>query len=53
MITGRVKYPNNKMLKIAMGIIIGTIVIIMIFYAIFSILCYITCGNIVNNPNCY
>jgi len=43
MIVGRVKYPNNKLLKIVMWIIIGNIIFSLIAFIIFFIWCYVTC----------
>lgn len=43
MIIGRVNYPNNKLLKIAMWLIIASIVICVITIMIIFAWCYITC----------
>ena len=45
MIVGRVKYPNNKLLKIVMWIIITSIIISILLCILFVIWCYITCAN--------
>ena len=45
MIVGRVKYPNNKFLKIVMWIIIGSIILELIAFILFFIWCYITCST--------
>ena len=46
MIIGRVKYPTNNFLKIVMWIIIGTIVLSLISFIVFAVMCYITCSSI-------
>lgn len=43
MIFGRVKYPNNRILKICMWIIIVSIVIYSLLTILFVLWCYITC----------
>lgn len=43
MIVGRVKYPNNKLLKAAMWAIIGSIIFSLIAFIVFFIWCYVTC----------
>ena len=45
MIVGRVKYPKNRFLKIVMWIIIGSIIILIIFWILFIIWCYVTCSS--------
>lgn len=43
MIVGRVKYPDNKLLKVVMWVIIGSIIISIILFIIFCVWCYVTC----------
>lgn len=45
MIIGRIKYPTNKLLKIVMWIIIGSIIFGLIAFIVFVIWCYVTCSN--------
>ena len=45
MIAGRIKYPTNKALKIAMWIIIVTIVLSLLAFILLVIYCYVTCKN--------
>lgn len=46
MIVGRVKYPKNKLLKITMWIIIGTLIASIVLLIIFLAFCFITCRSI-------
>lgn len=46
MIVGRIKYPKNKLLKITMWIIIGTITASIVLLIIFLAFCFITCRSI-------
>lgn len=46
MIVGRVKYPENKLLKVAMWVIISTIILIILLFVIFAVWCYVTCSNV-------
>lgn len=45
MIYGRIKYPSNRLLKIAMWIIIICIALYLLLIILLFIWCYITCGN--------
>ena len=45
MIIGRIKYPNNKFLKVVMIIIIGSIIFCVIAFILFVIWCYVTCST--------
>lgn len=45
MILGRVKYPNNKLLKVVMWVIIGSIIVWLILIILFFIWCYGACSN--------
>lgn len=46
MIVGRVKYPKNKLLKITMWVIIGTLIASVVLLIIFLAFCFITCKSI-------
>ena len=52
MIVGRVKYPKNRLLKIAMWIIIGFTIASIILVILFMLWCYITCSNM-DTSGCY
>ena len=52
MIIGRVKYPKNKLLKIAMWLIIGSIFLSLVAFVLFVIWCYVTCANF-DKSGCY
>lgn len=45
MIVGRVQYPKNKILKIAMWVIIASVIFVIVSFILFTIWCYITCSN--------
>ena len=45
MIVGRIKYPNNKLLKIAMWVIIASIILSIVAVIVFMIACYVMCGQ--------
>ncbi len=45
MIVGRVKYPTNKLLKVAMWVIIGSVILGIIAVVLFMVWCYITCSQ--------
>ena len=45
MIVGRVKYPNNKLLKVVMWVIIISILLGIVMFIFISIWFYITCSN--------
>lgn len=45
MIVGRIKYPNSKLLKIVMWIIIASIILSMIAVILFIMWCVVTCEN--------
>ena len=46
MIYGRIKYPNNRLLKIVMWVIIVIIILEIILFILFLIMCSITCGSL-------
>ncbi len=46
MIVGRVKFPENKLLKVAMWIIIASIIAGILFFIFIIVMCYITCSNV-------
>ena len=43
MIVGRVKYPNNRLLKIVMWVIIISIILEIVLFIILVVVCYISC----------
>lgn len=43
MVIGRIQYPNNKLLKVVMWIILFSIVLSVIGFILFCLFCYITC----------
>lgn len=45
MIVGRVKYPQNKLLKVTMWVIISTIILMIVLFIIFIAWCYVTCNS--------
>ena len=46
MIVGRVKYPENKLLKVTMWIIIVSIILSFIAMGLFMMWCYMTCTGV-------
>ncbi len=46
MIIGRVKYPNNKLLKVVMWVIIVSIILSVFAFVLFLIWCHVTCMQI-------
>lgn len=45
MIFGRIKYPENKFLKIVMWIIIISIIVVVVGFISFCIWCFVMCSN--------
>ncbi len=45
MIIGRIKYPDNKLLKIIMWCIIVTTIVSVLFFALFFMWCIVTCSH--------
>lgn len=48
MIVGRVKYPNNKLLKIVMWVIIASIILGIVLFIVVVIVCYVSCAGLYN-----
>ena len=46
MIVGRIKYPNNKFLKITMWIIIICMILSLLAFIFIFIMCYISCSSL-------